>query len=104
MTADQSGSSNQAAAGIAAAVTGHVVAAAPFLYTVFYLVPDSVFMVAWLTGTLELVLFVVCMALGFGLRPTSPNLAMGVLSGWVFGLIAIPCGGTAAIGFIAVLV
>ncbi|MBB4752041.1 hypothetical protein [Actinoplanes lobatus] len=104
MTADQSGLRNQAAAGLAAAITGHVVAAAPFLYTAFYVVPDSVFMAAYLTGALELVLFVVCMALGFGLRPSSPNLAMGVLSGWVFGLIAIPCGGTAVIGFLAAVI
>jgi hypothetical protein len=72
-----------------------------FTFTL-YSVPDSVFMVACLTGTLGLGLFVVCIALGFGLRRTSPNFAMGVLSGWVGGLIAIPCG-TVVIGFLAAL-
>lgn len=104
----RSESSNLAAIGRVVAFAGHVVAADPWLYIAFtstrHAAPDSVFMVALITGALELLLFVFCVALGFSLRRTSPCLANGIVSGWSGGLIAIPCGGTVAIGFLAALI
>nr|GID85090.1 hypothetical protein Ade03nite_40140 [Actinoplanes derwentensis] len=106
MTVDRVLSST--AIGIAVAMAGHVAAATPWLCTAYtfsrYAAPDSVFMVTLLTGALELLLFGVCMALGYGLRRNSPNLARGVIAGWLGGLLAIPCGGTVVVGFLATLI
>ena len=113
VTVDQAPSSEpqarkHAATGVAIAVAGHVFAASLWLYTVFgsvrYAPPDSVFMVTLLTAALELLLFVACMALGFSIRRTHPHLAKGVLYGWLVGLIAIPCGGTMAVGLLTSLI
>ncbi|MDI6106007.1 hypothetical protein QLQ12_46325 [Actinoplanes sp. NEAU-A12] len=94
------------AAGIVGAFTGHIVAACPWLYTAFAFTvhagPDSIFMVVCLTGALELMLFVVCMALGVGLlHSRGRHVGIGLLIGWFAGVIAVLGGGTALIGLLA---
>ncbi|WP_436535926.1 hypothetical protein [Actinoplanes sp. HUAS TT8] len=91
--------------GTVLAVAGHVVAGGPLLCAVYtftrYAEPDSVFMVCCLTAVLELALGVICVAFGLIVRSSSPSLATGVLSGWLGGLLVIPCGGTMLVGFLA---
>ncbi|WP_233625098.1 hypothetical protein [Actinoplanes sp. ATCC 53533] len=75
-----------------------------FTYT-FYAAPDSVFLVACLTGVVELMLFVTCVTLGVGLlRSRWRQFGIGLLSGWLFGAIAVPCGGTALIALFAAVI
>jgi hypothetical protein len=58
----RSESSNLTAIGRVVAFAGHVIAAGPWLYIAFtstrHAAPDSVFMVALITGAVELLLFV----------------------------------------------
>ena len=112
MTVDRlfipSESSKLTGIGRALAVAGHVVAASPWLYTVSIFIrhtaPDSIFIAAFLAGVLESLLFITCMTLGFSLRRISPHIAKGIISGWLGGLLAIPCGGTVVVGFLAALI
>lgn len=84
----------QIAAGIGCAVTGHVIAAGPWLYVVA-IGPDTVFMAALLTGALELAHFVVCISAGVGLSQSRwQHFGTGLLAGWFTGLLAVLCGGT----------
>ncbi|HWS34430.1 MAG TPA: hypothetical protein VN408_17025 [Actinoplanes sp.] len=100
--------SGHRAVGATVSVVGQALASAPWLSTVVTFVrhtaPDSVFMTAVLTGLLQLLLFAVCMTLAFVLRRAAPDVARGVVSGWLGGLLAIPCGGTAVIGFLATMI
>jgi hypothetical protein len=106
---DRSELRSQLAAGTGCAVAGHLVAGGPWLYTGFtytlYGAPDSVFVVACLTGLVELMLFVACVTLGVGLlRSRWRQFGIGLLSGWLFGAIAVLCGGTALIALFAAVI
>jgi hypothetical protein len=107
---DRSELRGELAAGTGCAVAGHLVAGGPWLYTgircTFYAAPDdSVFVVACLTGVVELMLFVACVTLGVGLlRSRWRQFGIGLLSGWLFGAIAVLCGGTALIALFAAVI
>ncbi|BEL06322.1 hypothetical protein Q0Z83_045130 [Actinoplanes sichuanensis] len=92
--------------GIGSAFIGHIVAACPWLSSLFAFTvhagPESIFMVVCLTGALELMLFVVCMTLGVVLLHNRGRyFGTGLLTGWCAGLITVLGGGTALIGLLA---
>lgn len=85
------------AAGIAIAVAGHVPASGLWLFSfytfVYHASPDSLFLVDCLVILLQLALFACCAVTGGVLVLRGDRgLGLGLLSGWVAGIVALAVG------------